>query len=138
MRKIDLAAAMAAAHDLPAQASTLAGLVRSYSLSALDGSDTRLKRWISAFGTISAWVVTSEQLETAAQAMVEHGYKPSASNRDLSALGSAYRWAKTKRLSPRGFRRPSVRCLRGAADRHRREEIRAPRAPLVRLRPRPR
>lgn len=112
MRKIDLAAAMAAAHDLPAQALTLAELVRADSLSALDGSDTRLKKWISAFGTISAWEVTSEQLETAAQAMVEHGYKPSASNGDLSALGSAYRWAKTKRLSPRGFRSPTLGVTR--------------------------
>ena len=112
MRKIDLAAAMAAANDQPAQALTLAELVRAYSLSALDGSETRLKKWISAFGTISAWEVTSEQLETAAQAMVEHGYKPSASNRDLSALGSAYRWAKTKRLSPRGFRSPTLGVAR--------------------------
>jgi hypothetical protein len=34
--------------------------------------------------------------------MVEHGYKPSAVNRDLSAMGSAYRWAKAKRLCPKG------------------------------------
>ena len=40
--------------------------------------------------------------------MLDHGYKPSAVNRDLSALGSAYRWAKDKRFSPRGFRSPTL------------------------------
>jgi hypothetical protein len=33
--------------------------------------------------------------------MLEHGYKLAAVNRDLSALGSAYRWAKAKRFSAR-------------------------------------
>ena len=88
-RTIDLAAALAAVEDQPAQALTLAGLVRAYSLASLDGSDTRLRKWTAAFGATSAWDITSEQLEAAAQAMVAHGYKPSAANRDLSALGSA-------------------------------------------------
>ncbi len=83
-----------------------------HSLVALDGSDTRLKKWVAALGTISAWDITSEQLETAAHAMVAHGYKPSAANRDLSALGSAYRWAKARRLSPRGFRSPTLGVAR--------------------------
>ncbi len=113
MRKsIDLAAAVAAAEDQPSQSLTLAELVRAWSLASLDGSHTRLRKWTAAFGSTSAWDITAEQLETAARAMVDHGYRPSASNRDLSALGSAYRWAKTKRLSPRGFRSPTLGVAR--------------------------
>lgn len=109
MRKtINLAAAMAAVDDQPAQALTLNELVRAYSLATLDGSDTRLKKWLAAFGPQPAWDITSDQLTSAAQALLEHGYKASAVNRDLSALGSAYRWAKAKRLSPRGFRSPTL------------------------------
>lgn len=40
--------------------------------------------------------------------MREHGYAPASVNRDLSSLGSAYRWAKAKRLAPRGFRSPTL------------------------------
>jgi integrase len=109
---IDLAAAMAAAQDRPAQSLTLAELVRAHALVVLDGSDTRLRKWTEAFGTTSAWDITPEQLETAAAAMVEHGYKPSAVNRDLSAMGSAYRWAKAKRLCPKGFRSPTLGVTR--------------------------
>jgi integrase len=109
---IDLAAAMAAAEDRPAQSLTLGELVRAHALVVLDGSDTRLRKWIEAFGPTSAWDITPEQLETAAAAMVEHGYKPSAVNRDLSAMGSSYRWAKAKRLSPKGFRSPTLGVTR--------------------------
>jgi integrase len=87
-------------------------LVRAYALSSLDDADTRLRKWMGAFGATSAWEITSEQLETAAAALVEHGYKPSAVNRDLSALGSAYRWAKAKRLSPKGFLSPTLGVTR--------------------------
>jgi integrase len=111
-RPIDLAAALASVEEQPAQELTLAELVRAYSLTALDGTDVRLRKWVAAFGTQSAWAITSEQLETAAHAMLEHGYKPSASNRDLSSLGSVYRWAKAKRLAPRGFRSPTLGVAR--------------------------
>ena len=115
MRKsIDLAAALASVEEQPAQELTLAELVRAYSLTTLDGTDVRLRKWVAAFGAQSAWTVTSEQLETAAHAMLEHGYKPSASNRDLSSLGSVYRWAKAKRLAPRGFRSPTFPSARPA------------------------
>lgn len=109
MRKsIDLAAAVAASAEHSAQQLTLAELVRSHATAALDGSDTRLRKWLTAFGSQSAWAVEAEQLEAAAQAMLEHGYSPAAVNRDLSALGSVYRWAKSKRLTPRGFRSPTL------------------------------
>jgi integrase len=111
-KPVDLAAALAAVEELPTQPLTLAELVQAHALVTLDGSDTRLRKWTAAFGHRSAWGITSEELETAAQALVRHGYKPSAVNRDLSALGSAYRWAKAKRLSPRGFRSPTLGVVR--------------------------
>lgn len=111
-KKIDLAAAVAASEEQAAQALTLAEVVHAHNLVTLDGSDTRLRKWTAAFGALSAWEITAEQLETAAHALLAHGYKPSAVNRDLSALGSAYRWAKAKRLSPRGFRSPTLGVAR--------------------------
>lgn len=109
MRKtIDLASAIAAAELHEAQALTLGELVRAWSIVSLDGSHTRLNKWVTAFGSASAWAITSAQLEVAADAMIDAGYKASAVNRDLSALGSAYRWALSKRLSPRGFRSPTL------------------------------
>lgn len=108
VRRIDLAAAMAAVAEQPSAQLTLAELVRAYSAARCDGSNTRLRKWLDAFGAVSAWAVTSEQLQIAAQAMREHGYTPAAVNRDLSALGSAYRWAREKRFCPRGFRSPTL------------------------------
>lgn len=109
MRKsIDLTAALAAAEHHEAQQLTLTELVRAWSTVALDGSDTRLRKWLKALGHRSAWDIQSCDLITCAQAMVQQGYKPSSANRDLSALGSAYRWAITRRLSPRGFRSPTL------------------------------
>jgi integrase len=44
----------------------------------------------------------------ASQAMIDHGYCPSTVNRDIGTIGSVYKWAKSKHLSPRGFRSPSI------------------------------
>lgn len=107
-RKIDLAAALAAVDDRPAQPLTLAELVAAWSSATLDGSDTRLRKWVDAFGSLCAWDIQSETLEKAASVMLENGYKPASINRDLSSLGSMYRWAKARRLSPRGFRSPTL------------------------------
>jgi hypothetical protein len=83
---------------------------------ALDGSDTRLSKWVGAFGEVSAWEIIGEQLDTASQFMFSNGYKPSAVTRDISALGSAYRWARERRLAPRGFRSPTLDAKRRAED----------------------
>jgi integrase len=107
-KPIDLASAIQRVADQPAAELTLAELVRAFSIARCDGSHTRLRKWLDAFGDLSAWEVTPERLQIAAQAMLEHGYKPSAINRDLSALGSAYIWAKNTRKAPRGFRSPTV------------------------------
>jgi integrase len=48
--------------------------------------------------------------------MVDSGYKPASPNRDLSALGTIYRWAIKRRLTPRGFRSPTQGALRFKED----------------------
>lgn len=110
--KIDLAAAVAATEDRPPSEMTLGELILGFNTATAGDYDWRLKKWIEAFGSTSAWSVTTEQLETAAQAMLAHGYKASTVNRDLSALGTCYRWAKQRRLSPRGFRSPTLSATR--------------------------
>ena len=113
---LDLAAAVRAIADRPSAELTLNELVRACALACLDESDLRLRKWTAAFGNESAWAITPEQLEVAAQAMVNAGYKPSTANRDLSSLGSVYRWAKQRRLSPRGFRSPTLDVERFGED----------------------
>ena len=109
LKTFDLAAALAAAHVRPIAADlTLFELVSSFTIASAGDYVWRLRKWTDAFGSTSAWAITSEQLELAANAMLEHGYKPATVNRDLSALGTCYRWAKQKALSPRGFRSPTL------------------------------
>ena len=107
--RINLASAVRAVADQPAADLTLAELVRAYVVAKLDASgQQRLKKWVEAFGHEPARTLLSERLEVAAQAMVEHGYAPATANRDLSTLGSCYRWAKERRLPPRGFKSPTI------------------------------
>lgn len=113
---IDLAAALKAATEHEPQALTLAELVRAYDSHACAAVSFRLRKWLNALGASSAWEITSEQLSAASQAMLEAGYKPSSPNRDLSALGTVYRWAIERRLSPRGFRSPTLGARRFKED----------------------
>jgi integrase len=87
---------------------TFAELTRAFCLAHFDESDLRLRKWVEAFGHLSAWALTTEQLESAGQAMREHGYAGSTVNRDFGTIGSVYRWAKKRRLAPRGFRSPTL------------------------------
>jgi site-specific recombinase XerD len=107
-----LAAAVQAASISEGTELTLRELALAYCNTHMDESDLRLRKWVQAFGDVSAWAITSEQLETAAQAMREAGYKNATVNRDLSTLGSVYRWARQRRLSPRGFRSPTLGVTR--------------------------
>lgn len=106
--RIDLAAALAAVPDQPSADLTLSELIRAFCAARCDGSDARLRKWEAALGHKSAWAITAEELQTAAEAMLAHGYSPAAVNRDLSSLGGAYRWAREKRLSARTFRSPTL------------------------------
>jgi integrase len=111
-KTLNLAQALAAPTDcIPAQL-TFGELVRAAAIATCTDLDARLRKWSDAFGQTSAWDVTSEQLERAAEAMIEAGYRPATVNRDLSAMGTAYRFAKAKRLAPKGFRSPTLGVTR--------------------------
>ncbi|TFY98712.1 tyrosine-type recombinase/integrase [Ramlibacter rhizophilus] len=107
-KRIDLASAVRSVADQPAADLTLSELARAYAVATLDASGERIRKWLEAFGSEPAWAVSSERLEVAAQAMLEHGYAPASVNRDLSTLGSCYRWAVKQRLAPRAFKSPTV------------------------------
>lgn len=106
--RIDLAAALAAVHEQPSAELTLSELFNAFCAAKCDGSHSRLRKWDAAMGHKSAWAVTPEELQIAAEAMLAQGYAPAAVNRDLSSIGSAYRWARDKRLCPRAFRSPTL------------------------------
>lgn len=114
--KINLAFAVRTAVEQPVAELTFAELVQAYNAINLDGTSLRLNKWIQAFGDTSAWDLQAEQLELAAQAMLDHGYKPSTANRDLSNIGSVYKWAREKRMAPRGFRSPTLSVRRFKED----------------------
>jgi len=113
---VNLAAAIHAVSDHEPQSLTLEELVRSYDAHECGGESLRLRKWIDALGSTSAWDITTEQLSVAAQAMVDAGYKASSPNRDLSALGTIYRWAIARRLPPRGFKSPTIGARRFSED----------------------
>ena len=114
--KIDLKAALAAAVEQPSADLTLAELVRGFAASVIGEHDLRLRKWLDALGDRSAWSISAEELDICADALRRSGLKPASVNRDLSSLGSAYRWAKAKRLTPRGFRSPTLGCQRMPED----------------------
>lgn len=115
-QKVDLKAALAAASHQPSADLTLAELVRGFAASVIGEHDLRLRKWVEALGDKSAWAITSEELDICAEALRKSGLKPSTVNRDLSSLGSAYRWARAKRLTPRGFRSPTLGVQRMSED----------------------
>ncbi len=113
---VDLAAAVQLAAEHTPRALTLEELVRAYDSYKCGGECARLRKWPSALGHLSAWDITTECLSAAALAMVEAGYKGSSPNRDLSALGTVYRWAIERRFAPRGFRSPTLGAKRFKED----------------------
>lgn len=108
IQTFSLAAALEAATTSEGSELTFAELVKAYCAVHMDESDLRLRKWVQAFGERSAWSITTEQLEVAGQAMHQHGYKGSSINRDYGSIGSLYRWAKKRRLAPRGFKSPTL------------------------------
>ena len=110
--KFNLAEAVSQAPEHFTTEFTFGELIDAYQAVHLDDTQCRLKKWTEAFGSISAWEIASEKLEIAAHAMVEHGYSPATANRDLSSIGSVYKWAKSKRFCPRGFISPTLNIRR--------------------------
>jgi site-specific recombinase XerD len=113
-RKIDLRAAL----DQQEQANQVAAdllfceLCRAYSRTHYDGSDLQLRKWIDLFDGRGAWSITSEELDKAGIAMIEHGYSPATVNRNISQIGSLYKWAARRRIVPVGFRSPTLGMVR--------------------------
>ena len=110
--KFNLAEALSQAPEHFTTEFTFGELIDAYQAVHLDDTQCRLKKWTEAFGTESAWSIASDKLEIAAQAMIEHGYSPATANRDLSSIGSVYKWAKGKRFSPRGHVSPTINIRR--------------------------
>ena len=117
MTKIDSAAAMAAAEQTESADLTLKELVAAYyARNPIAGDRERLRKWLDALGTASAWGVQQEQLEVAGQALLAHGYAAASVNKDWGAIGTVYKWAKQQRLAPRGFTSPTVGIRRFTAS----------------------
>ncbi|MBA3598415.1 MAG: hypothetical protein H0W40_13720 [Methylibium sp.] len=75
-RTIDLAAAIAAAHKHEVQALTLGELVRASSSATLDGSDTRLRKWLAALGDTSAWTAAARWTAAGCKDTLAQGRHP--------------------------------------------------------------
>ena len=108
--RIDLAAAIEAQRDRVRASPdlTFTELCRAYVAAHFDGADMQLRKWIAALGDKSAWEVTAQELAIAGEAMLDVGYSPATVNRNISQLGSVYRWAKRKMLTPVGFVSPTL------------------------------
>ena len=113
-RKIDLKAALASQEQINTVAADLLfkELCRAYSSTHYDGSDLQLRKWIDLFDGRVAWSITSEELDRAGVAMIEHGYSPATVNRNISQIGSLYKWAARRRITPVGFRSPTLGMVR--------------------------
>jgi integrase len=107
-KRIDLRAAL---EKLPTQTSieiTFGELSRAYLATHYNGADMQMRKWIEHFGERSAWSITADELSRAGIAMLDHGYSPGTVNRNLSQIGSVYRWAKQRMLTPPGFISPTI------------------------------
>jgi hypothetical protein len=96
---------------------TLTELVSAHSIARpLLALHFRLKKWcdlVNGFGAECAWSISSERLQSAAQALIDYGYACSSVNRDIGAIGQVYRWAiVNRRMAPKGFISPTISMLR--------------------------
>lgn len=113
MKKIDLKAAVQQkAEPTIVPDLTFSELVRAFCASNLNVDIYSLRKWTDAFGDESAWGIESSKLDMAGEAMLDAGYKASTVNRNLSLIGSMYRWAKKRRMTPAGFISPTLHLTR--------------------------
>jgi integrase len=113
-RKINLRAALALQDRTSqvAEALLFSELCRAYSTTYYDGSDLQLKKWIELFEGRVAWSVTPDELDRSGVAMIEAGYSPATVNRNISQIGSLFKWANNRRIAPVGFRSPTLGIVR--------------------------
>ncbi len=101
--KINLRVAMGLVNAITATEMTFAELVEAYCAVNCDEADYYTRKFMDVFGSQSAWTISSADLSAATEAMLASGiYRPASINRNTSAIGSIYRWAKKRRLSPAG------------------------------------
>lgn len=108
-KRINLREALALAPDptIPL-AMTFGELSAAYIAVHLNGAEMQLRKWIDLLGERSAWEIAPNELARAGVAMIDNGYSPSTVNRNLSQIGSIYRWAKRRMLTPAGFISPTI------------------------------
>jgi integrase len=104
--------AMAQVETPVAMALSFSELVKAYLAVIPDNTDYHTRKFMDVFGDQSAWEISPADLSRAAQAMIESGYKPCTVNRNLSAIGMVYAWAKKKHLCPAGFISPTLSIKR--------------------------
>lgn len=108
-QKFSLKHAMGRVTEHAAQALTFQELADAYCAVHYNGDDMRLRKWVACFGERSAWELTTRDFSLAAEAMMQSGqYEASTVNRDLSAVGTAYKWAVRRHLAPVGFVSPTT------------------------------
>lgn len=107
-KRIDLRAALEASPNPESQEFTFGELASSYLATHFNGADMQMRKWIDLFDTRSAWSITPDELARAGAVMIDGGYSPSTVNRNLSQIGSIYRWAKQRMLTPSGFISPTL------------------------------
>lgn len=113
---VNLAAALQSVATHQAAALTLGDLAHAYDTEGSKATrapvSARIRRWSEAFGPTSAWAITTEQLSAIAEALRQAGYASASINRDVSAIGSLYRWARKRRYTPTGFISPTISFIR--------------------------
>ncbi|MEY3580943.1 MAG: Phage integrase, N-terminal SAM-like domain, partial [Pseudomonadota bacterium] len=108
-KRINLREALAFAPDLTKPLDmTFGELSAAYIAVHLNGAEMQLRKWIDLLGERSAWEIAPNELARAGVAMIDNGYSPSTVNRNLSQIGSIYRWAKRRMLTPPGFISPTI------------------------------
>lgn len=112
-KTVDLSAALAAVENHAPASLTVQELVHAHDArNPTKPAAPHITRWLDAIGHLSAWDITTEQLQAICNALESVGYAPAYINRQGSALGSAYKWAKRLHLPPRGFRSPTLGLVR--------------------------
>jgi hypothetical protein len=77
-----------------------------------DNEHCQLRKWLDLYGDRVAWSITTAELDAAGQAMLEHGYSAATVNRNISTLGSMYKWIAKLHRAPAGFTSPTINAVR--------------------------
>ena len=107
-KRIDLRAALEAFPNPESMELTFCELTRAYLATHYNGADMQMRKWLDLMGHESAWDISADRLARAGAVMIQNGYSPSTVNRNLSQIGSIYRWAKHEMLTPKGFISPTI------------------------------